>query len=354
MSKVSVIVPVYNTETYLYTCLTSLVNQSLEDIEIIAIDDASEDNSMDILRAFKKSYPEKIKILQNEHNRGLSYTRNLGMSIASGEYITFVDSDDYVNPNMYQDMYDGATTNNYPEVIITGLITVKDDRNLNRDFSHSARRKGTKINNANLTLLDLMSESPSCCNKLFRKDTLATAEFIDGIIWEDYPFSYTQILNANTILRFNNADYFYRAGVGTGIMASGKKVNSHLLDCFIGADYIEEKTKESGRYERFSEEIKFLQVSLCLQRVTEILKWNIKEDTKKKLCYLMIALSNQKYGDWQDVDLNFLSTKISVVEMDKLREISAEYSNYETSSFEEDIQKELQTLIPSQTIEKRR
>ena len=89
--KVSVIVPVYNTERYLSSCLNSLVNQSLEDLEIIAVDDNSSDNSFEILKEYESRYPDKIKVLHNEKNCGQSFSRNLGISVVKGEYIGFVE-----------------------------------------------------------------------------------------------------------------------------------------------------------------------------------------------------------------------------------------------------------------------
>ena len=103
--KVSVIVPVYNTERYLSSCLDSLVNQSLEDLEIIAIDDNSTDNSFKILKEYESKYPNKIKVLHNNQNYGQSFFRNLGISVTKGKYIGFLDSDDYVNFEMYKSMY---------------------------------------------------------------------------------------------------------------------------------------------------------------------------------------------------------------------------------------------------------
>ena len=103
--KVSVIVPAYNTERYLSSCLNSLVNQSLEDLEIIAVDDNSSDNSFEILKEYESRYLDKIKVLHNEKNCGQSFSRNLGISVAKGEYIGFLDSDDYVNFEMYKSMY---------------------------------------------------------------------------------------------------------------------------------------------------------------------------------------------------------------------------------------------------------
>ena len=91
MTKVSIIVPVYNTENYIERCLNSLVNQTLEDIEIIVVNDGSTDNTGKILQ----KYRDKIKIIEQK-NSGIATTRNKGLEIATGKYIAFVDSDDWL------------------------------------------------------------------------------------------------------------------------------------------------------------------------------------------------------------------------------------------------------------------
>lgn len=103
MPKVSVIVPVYNSEQELRDCLDSLVEQTEKDIEIIVIDDASTDNSPEIEAEYQKKYPN-VKVYRNERNLGQSETRNRGIELAEGDYIAFLDSDDYVNPGMYEEL----------------------------------------------------------------------------------------------------------------------------------------------------------------------------------------------------------------------------------------------------------
>ena len=107
MPKVSVIVPFYNVEGYIEKCLETLVNQTLKDIEIILVNDGSKDRSIDIVKKFLKQYPEKIVYLEKE-NGGLSDARNFAIPYVKGEYIAFLDSDDYVEKDMYQLMYDIA------------------------------------------------------------------------------------------------------------------------------------------------------------------------------------------------------------------------------------------------------
>ena len=113
--KVSVIIPVYNVEKYIERCARSLLEQSLKDIEYIFVDDCSPDNSITMLENLLKEYPERqplVKILFHEPNRGLAYTRQEGVDAAKGEYIIHCDSDDWVEPEMYETMYNIAIKQN--------------------------------------------------------------------------------------------------------------------------------------------------------------------------------------------------------------------------------------------------
>ena len=116
MVKVSVIVPVYNVEKYITKCLNSLVKQTLKDIEIIVVNDGSPDNSQAIIDKFVKKYPKKVKSYIKK-NGGLSDARNYGIEKATGEYIAFVDSDDYVEHNMYKEMYEKAKEHDFDIVV---------------------------------------------------------------------------------------------------------------------------------------------------------------------------------------------------------------------------------------------
>lgn len=101
---ISIIIPVYNTENYLETCLNSLVNQTLKDIEIITINDGSTDNSLEILKKYAEK-DERIKVIDKK-NEGQSIARNIGLKYASGEFIAFVDSDDYIDLDAYERLYE--------------------------------------------------------------------------------------------------------------------------------------------------------------------------------------------------------------------------------------------------------
>ena len=123
MPLISVIIPVYNTEQHLNKCLNSVVNQTLKDIEIICINDNSSDNSLNILKEYKeKDKNNRIKIISLKTNKGASHARNIGIKLSTGKYISFIDSDDYIDQNFHHTLYTKALT--------TGADVVKGNRKI--------------------------------------------------------------------------------------------------------------------------------------------------------------------------------------------------------------------------------
>lgn len=114
--KISIVIPVFNTEKYLDRCIQSAINQTLKEIEIICIDDGSTDNSLNILNKYK-SIDNRVKVFQNNENKGPSYTRNVGLENAIGEFVGFMDSDDYVDKEYFEKLYSYSL--NYDVVVGT-------------------------------------------------------------------------------------------------------------------------------------------------------------------------------------------------------------------------------------------
>src|SRR5574344_637512 len=133
MSKLSIVIPVYNTEKYLEKCLESVCNQTLKDIEIICINDCSTDNSLGILNRYAKN-DSRVKVINFEENKGVSVARNRGINEAQGEYIGFVDSDDYIDLDFYEKLYNKAQETNAE--VAKGEIKELDEnyKLINSDF----------------------------------------------------------------------------------------------------------------------------------------------------------------------------------------------------------------------------
>lgn len=321
MPKVSVIVPVYNSEQELRDCLDSLVEQTEKDIEIIVIDDASTDNSPAIEAEYQKKYPN-VKVYRNERNLGQSETRNRGIELAEGDYIAFLDSDDYVNPGMYEELYQAAVENNMPELISTGLKFVEGSEYRKNKLEYIGKQSAITIHPMN-DPEQVFFESPSLCNKLFRKDTVKNYKFLDVSAWEDIAFSYSRFMEANTVISKPTLNYFYRRNASlksNGVSAQNFKENDKITDIFIVADELEEELKRNGKYPFFADQIRALQIACCLQRVDEVNNWQ-DEETKTNVKNMMFSTMLEKYGTLDGIDTGLLSSKTGFRIMD-------EYNDY--------------------------
>lgn len=321
MPKVSVIVPVYNSEQELRDCLDSLVEQTEKDIEIIVIDDGSIDNSPEIEAEYQKKYPN-VKVYRNERNLGQSETRNRGIELAEGDYIAFLDSDDYVNPGMYEELYQAAVENNMPELISTGLKFVEGSEYRKNKLEYIGKQSAITIHPMN-DPDQVFFESPSLCNKLFRKDTVKNYKFLDVSAWEDIAFSYSRFMEANTVISKPTLNYFYRRNASlksNGVSAQNFKENDKITDIFIVADELEEELKRNGKYPFFADQIRALQIACCLQRVDEVNNWQ-DEETKTNVKNMMFSTMLEKYGTLDGIDTGLLSSKTGFRIMD-------EYNDY--------------------------
>ena len=177
MIKVSVVVPVYNVEKYLRKCLESLAEQTLHDIEIIVVNDGSQDNSQDIIDDFVEKYPNKFVSLVKE-NGGLSDARNYGMQYCLGEYIGFVDSDDYVDPEMYEEMYEEAKSTNADLVVCDYL----------KEYPTGSQLISAKKYSSSKDMF--LGGLAAAWNKIYRKALIEKSGllFPKGLIYEDTEF----------------------------------------------------------------------------------------------------------------------------------------------------------------------
>ena len=191
MPKVSVIVPVYNVEKYLNKCIDSLINQSLKDIEIIIVNDSSPDNCQAIIDTYQKNYPNLIKSFIKE-NGGQGSARNYGLDYASGEYISFVDSDDWLDLNMLEKMYNLAIKDN-SDIVICDMM----------DYYEDGSKKFF-----NCTKYDSVYKvTPSACNKIFKREIINNIRFLNGLWYEDFNFTTKILLNNPKISTISNLYY---------------------------------------------------------------------------------------------------------------------------------------------------
>ena len=171
--KVSIIVPVWNVEDYIGMCLDSLIKQTLDDIEIIVVNDGSPDNSQKIIDEYVKKYPNIIKSFTKE-NGGQGTARNLGLQKANGEYVSFIDSDDYIDRNFAKEMYECAVKNK-ADVVVCDMVDKYPDKTIYHDVTNFKY---------------LYQTTPSVCNKIFKKELFDDVKFLGKYWYEDLHIMY--------------------------------------------------------------------------------------------------------------------------------------------------------------------
>ena len=232
MPKISVIVPVYNVERYLEECLNSIINQTFSDIEIICVNDGSTDNSAEILKKYEKQ-DNRIKIV-NKKNGGLSSARNIGMQFATGEFISFIDSDDWVDKTMLEKMYNNITTLN-ADISICAVHNF-DEQKQEIDDSlpyFTLALFNATFDNKVFSYADTKDFIMDVCvmawNKLYRKSFLdeCKATFPDGLIFEDGPFFFSIFFKTQKVSIVREFLYYYRINRTGSIL---QKHNKNLMD----------------------------------------------------------------------------------------------------------------------------
>ena len=219
--KVSIIVPVYNVEKYLEKCLDSLVNQTLKEIEIIVVNDGTKDNSQEIIDKYTKKYPKKVKGYIKE-NGGLSSARNYGLKYAKGDYIAFVDSDDYVELDMYEKMYNKAINNNY-DIVVCDFIELDEEGN-NKIY------KKSNLGYSNNDIKNYLISAPMAWSRLYKKNIFDKLIFEEGIFYEDLNLTPLLVLETNNIGFVEEGLYYYLQRFGS--IMKQKQFNERLLDIF--------------------------------------------------------------------------------------------------------------------------
>lgn len=250
MIKISIIVPVYNTEKYLRKCLDSLVNQTLKSMEVIVVNDGSTDNSQQIIQEYAHQFPS-IKSFQKK-NGGLSDARNFGIDRAEGEFIGFVDSDDFVDPTMFEQMYELSQKHN-AEMVICDLEKVDENGTAFRQLMQSPQLPEKLILRENFTFFGEME--CFACNKIFKKELFENHWFKKGIHFEDIELIPQLLLASKTIAKINQPFYKYFERQDSITKTHTKKG----LDIFLAIDNVGEALNIS-EYSAFDYEMKRFQI----------------------------------------------------------------------------------------------
>lgn len=210
---ISVIIPVYNVEEYLHVCINSVLKQTYQDFEIICIDDASTDSSLDILEYFAKK-DSRVKVIKNEENKGLGPSRNRGMEVAKGKYILFLDSDDWYSFDTLEILFNEAEKNNLDVLMFKNIVYYQEPQNFGfepyYEMAFMNRFNKKVFNHFDLEKTRFFSLPIGACNKLYLKSFLDDYDirFTEkNYIQEDNPFSCKVLINAKRVSFINK--YFY-------------------------------------------------------------------------------------------------------------------------------------------------
>ncbi len=244
MKKVSIIVPVYNSEKYLDKCLDALCNQTLKDIEIIVVNDGSTDGSEEIIKQKMVKNPN-IK-LYNKKNGGQASARNFGLNKACGEYIFFVDSDDYPELDMCEKMYNAAKENNYDIVCADYFI--------NKDGIDTYNKILPNKKSGEISIKEYMFSGVAPWMKIYKHEFLTNNHFTfpEGIIYEDFASIPTLVKFFPKIYYLNEAFLHYvHSDVSTMRTTEYKE---KFEDIFVAVDYLYDNLNSCG----VDEELEYL------------------------------------------------------------------------------------------------
>lgn len=222
MCKISIIVPVYNTEKYLEKCLESLINQSFTDIEIIVINDGSIDNSLNICNRYQK-LDSRIKVISKK-NEGVSVARNIGIDNAIGEYILFVDSDDWIEKDMCKELYNSIDENDSDICICNYILDNNCTSNLKNIYSYIFKNTIEKDEIENKLIIPLietedyenkhdLAEARGPWGKLFRRKVIVKNNIRfkkNLVIGEDFIFNLEFLVKASKVSVNKGFYYHYR------------------------------------------------------------------------------------------------------------------------------------------------
>lgn len=224
---ISVIIPIYNVEKFLPRCLDSVINQTFSNIEIICINDGSTDKSGKILAKYAANDPRFLVITQE--NKGLSVSRNNGLETASGNYVFFLDADDYLHPQTLEIFYKTAQKSECPIVISTAFCRPGKD-NINTKQYNIENLPFKICDNPLDDLYKHRLVSAVVWNKLFRKSAIRQNRFIEGIYYEDWPFTACIFSEINRFAIINEKLYIYNTSSPSIIRSSFsiKKIHDYI------------------------------------------------------------------------------------------------------------------------------
>ena len=285
MPKVSVIVPIYNVEKYLEKCINSLLSQTLEDIQIILVNDGSKDNSGNIAKEYEKNNKDRVIYVEKE-NGGLSDARNYGLKYATGDFIAFLDSDDYIEKNAYEEMYNKAIEENADYVECDFIWEFPNKIRVDKQYPYKNKKEM-------LSFVRVVA-----WNKLIKRQLIIdnNLEFPKGLRYEDVEFTYKLIPFINKFAYVDKSfiHYVQREGSIANVQ------NERTAEIFTVLDNVIEFYKKNNIYEKYRDELEYnyARYLLCssLKRMCKIKDKTIRE----KLLTESWERLNSNFPNWKE------------------------------------------------------
>ena len=257
MDKISVIVPCYNAESYLTRCLDSIVNQTygIDNLEVICINDASADSTFDILCQYESMYPNSFLVINNEINTKQGYARNLAIQYSSGAYLTFIDSDDYIDLQMIEKLHKSIVFTNYDYVscryyrVIDGKKHILDDvptTPIEYIIDSKEKRNNFIIDDCN---------NAGCWASLYKRSFVINNNliFAEGYFYEDLLWIGLSRIYAEKVLIIPDRFYYYVDNNSTSVVT--KKNSHHHFDRLSVMKLLLSECRERGMYDKYKDSI---------------------------------------------------------------------------------------------------
>ena len=242
--KLSIVALVYNLEEYLPRCLDALVNQTLKEIEILCVDDGSTDSAPQIIEEYKLKYPDKIKVFHKE-NGGEFTTRNYGLERATGEYITFVDTDDYVDLHWAEKLYNAAKEND-ADMAVCGFERI--DLKTNKVVAKNMNKFGNIVKDVNPNDDFIVFINPAPWNKVYRREVIKDFRFLPFRGFNDTMFLLTSFMNIKKIAFVSDVLYHYYLRYNSQIHSVNNQDVSNLKKYLLE---VKDTYIKYGKYEEF-------------------------------------------------------------------------------------------------------
>ena len=281
--KLSIVAAVYNLEKYLPRCLDALVNQTLQDIEILCVDDGSTDSAPQIIEEYAKMYPDKIKTFHKQ-NGGEFTTRNYGLQRAKGEYVTFVDTDDYVEPNWAEKLYTAAKEND-ADLAVCGFERI--DLETNKVVATNMTNFGNTVKQINPKDDFILFINPAPWNKIYKRDKIKDLEFLPFRGFNDTMFLASCYTRMKKIAFVPDVLYHYYLRYDSQIHTVNKQDVNNLKKYLLEVKQLYIK---SGKYDEMKyllDTFAFLHLGTSVMyRVSYDKTVNIKQMLKETIKYL--------------------------------------------------------------------